>query len=191
MAKHQCIVCDETLRSEEKNENVLKCGCTMVVRCRKCINRTIWNKIDCHINKGTMKTEELSAKCDICQREVSSEFLKQLMREAENEDFGIKPRATLPTTRSMSSSEVTRQTPIELPKKALAWMSEDKKWVEVWVTEYETAEKRTLKELRVGGPVRKRGQFKYWFYEKSREKRKRKIEDYFSEDDDFEKPRMH
>jgi len=79
----------------------------------------------------------------------------------------------------MSSSEDL----VELPKKAFAWMAEEKKWCEVTVTDYVDAETRTRNSLEKGGPVRRRGMFKYWFSTTGPGKKK-KVEDYFSEDDD-------
>jgi hypothetical protein len=77
----------------------------------------------------------------------------------------------------MSSSEDL----VELPKKAFAWMEQEKKWCEVTVTHYVDAETRNA--LQKGGPVRRRGMFKYWFSTTGPGKKK-KVEDYFSEDDD-------
>jgi hypothetical protein len=79
----------------------------------------------------------------------------------------------------MSSSEDL----VELPKKAFAWMAEEKKWCEVTVTHYVDAETRTRNSLQKGGPVRRRGMFKYWFSTTGPGKKK-KVIDYFSEDDD-------
>ena len=63
-------------------------------------------------------------------------------------------------------------------------MSEEKRWHDASVWEYEDAASRTLKEARDGGPVRKRGQFRYSFYDVAEPgKESREIVDYFSEDD--------
>lgn len=173
--KYECVVCYSRLTENEKKFNVLQCGCTMNTRCRICIDKTILPRVDQSINTRTQKAEDLRATCDICQRPVSKDYLKGLLEPRTN---------PLPVTRSMSSREERdRNRPDELPKKAFAWMAEDEKWCEVTVTNYEDAETRTRKEHRVGGPVRRRGQFKYWFYTTGKGQ-KRKVEDYFSEDDD-------
>ena len=146
----------------------------------------------------------MRATCDVCHMPVSAEFLQQIVEENEGKgsdevEFVAITSATSSSvipTRRISQGGCGMAAPRNLREmrdnqhngiEGLAWMAEDKKWVEIKIWEYESAVERTKKEFALGGPVRKRGQFRYTFWSISGtgKRKKRTLEtDYFSEDDD-------
>ena len=160
---NKCLYCHE----EMSDRFFLGCGCPPN-RHKTCVSRAILSNIEPRIN-SRRKMAPLRAKCDICHRNIPMRFLKEI---------------SLPTSvEALVKSSQEDESPNEGAMKhnglkAFAWMELDLKWVEIKVFEYKTPLQRTSEKRAFGGPIYKRGEYRYTFLVDGEE-----TSDYFSEGD--------